>query len=452
MKHAHWLTRAQDTALRIGVVYRGKILEERIVRPQSVVSIGHTPRQTLCLPFEDIPQHQVLFRLQGGRFVLQPAPNIRGRIQTYTGVHQARKLLEAGPCPLERSTRGFLRFGDVSLLFQVIEPPKRKTSRLPTFMRYGTSRPNFLGMALFVFSALLQTSSVAWVMHQDWPEPQDVRGLPDHFVEALAAPVTPKAQEEEPPEPEETETAASKPEKKPQKTAQNVRKKRAKSSPKDPQPSLAQARKKSFQRIEKETILGRLGHLADNGQPAIFNQLIGKSPTHDLDTAFRDAGSISTVRRAASRLVRPGGSKTGTVETIERLRGPKTETAVNIGKKKDAAKVTSRIRIRDTKPVVDQPGFVPSGTIANVFRRRKQAVQRCYERSVKRIPSLAGKVTLRFTISPAGRISQANVVRNTMATGEVGLCIVQNLKRWRFPKPKGGSVVVKKSFVFSVQD
>ena len=64
-------------------------------------------------------------------------------------------------------------------------------------------------------------------------------------------------------------------------------------------------------------------------------------------------------------------------------------------------------------------------------------------------PSLKGKVEIEFTIGENGRIEEALTVGNTMGNKTVMNCILRMLKRWKFPKPDGGSVTVVFPFIFS---
>ena len=78
-----------------------------------------------------------------------------------------------------------------------------------------------------------------------------------------------------------------------------------------------------------------------------------------------------------------------------------------------------------------------------------RSIQDCYERELKRDPGLAGRIEIEFTIGEGGRVEEATVVGNTMGSDAVGSCIVGRIRRWRFPKPNGGSVTVSYPFIFT---
>ena len=47
-----------------------------------------------------------------------------------------------------------------------------------------------------------------------------------------------------------------------------------------------------------------------------------------------------------------------------------------------------------------------------------------------------------FTIGPDGTVSESEIQQSTLADVTVGPCIAQAVRRWVFPKPEGGGIVV----------
>ena len=87
--------------------------------------------------------------------------------------------------------------------------------------------------------------------------------------------------------------------------------------------------------------------------------------------------------------------------------------------------------------------------INRVIRRNLARFKYCYEKQLKRNPELSGKVKVQFTILGSGRVGEVQALEDTMGEPAVAQCIVSRVKRWRFPKPDGGSVTVAFPFVFS---
>ncbi len=71
-----------------------------------------------------------------------------------------------------------------------------------------------------------------------------------------------------------------------------------------------------------------------------------------------------------------------------------------------------------------------------------------YNRSLRRDPSLKGKVTVRFSIAPEGHVTQTDIVSSTLQSIDLEQQIVKKILRWKFPAIPEGTVTVKFPFVF----
>lgn len=116
-------------------------------------------------------------------------------------------------------------------------------------------------------------------------------------------------------------------------------------------------------------------------------------------------------------------------------------------------------RAAKIEAIVRQSGRPPGGVIGmgsmdkddieKVIRRRLGAIKMCYERELAVSPSLAGKVSVSFTIDAQGRVSAASIKSTTLNNPKVENCILRTFKRMRFPAPVGGGIVnVTYPFVF----
>lgn len=95
-------------------------------------------------------------------------------------------------------------------------------------------------------------------------------------------------------------------------------------------------------------------------------------------------------------------------------------------------------------------GEFDSAIVTNMIKLRMGAIKACYERSLKQNPALAGKVTVEFTIVPAGTVTASRVAANTTGDDSVARCVVSTIDSLRFkPGPQGGNVVYAFPFVFS---
>lgn len=99
------------------------------------------------------------------------------------------------------------------------------------------------------------------------------------------------------------------------------------------------------------------------------------------------------------------------------------------------------------KPIVT--GALDMETIRRIIRQHQNEYRFCYERELNRKRDLNGKIVMKFTIAGNGSVIAAGVEETTMKSPAVENCIAQRIRRWVFPAPKGGGiVVVKYPFIF----
>ncbi len=111
-------------------------------------------------------------------------------------------------------------------------------------------------------------------------------------------------------------------------------------------------------------------------------------------------------------------------------------------------KKSSDVSIADSESVIQ--GSLDKELIRQVIRRNIGQIKYCYEKELQTKPNLAGKVAVRFLITPKGTVQTAKVAEGTtLRDAAVGDCITLRVRSWRFPEPKGGgSVIVTYPFVF----
>jgi len=94
-------------------------------------------------------------------------------------------------------------------------------------------------------------------------------------------------------------------------------------------------------------------------------------------------------------------------------------------------------------------GSVDNEIVRRIVRRHINEVKYCYEQQLQRQPRLRGRVVVQFTISRDGMVLASVLQSSTLASPPVEMCIVTAIKRWEFPKPLGGGLVIV-SYPFSL--
>ena len=101
---------------------------------------------------------------------------------------------------------------------------------------------------------------------------------------------------------------------------------------------------------------------------------------------------------------------------------------------------------RDSTIVLGRPvvrhGSLDREIIQRVVRRHTSELKFCYEMKLTAQPKLSGRLMVEFTIGPSGQVLAAVLVYSSMANTQVENCVLQAVRRWDFPKPKDGGLVV----------
>ena len=150
--------------------------------------------------------------------------------------------------------------------------------------------------------------------------------------------------------------------------------------------------------------------------------VVGKSPGDSLRVAASNDTNVDT--KSAAEL--------GSVGKLHARTGPDVV----------------RGRVTGAPPAMQGEGHLARGDIQRVINAHISQVQGCYERQLMKDPSLSGKVSFQWVISPSGAVNGVRVGQSSLHSGEVTNCIQAAIQGWIFPQPQGGSVTVTYPFSF----
>ncbi len=78
--------------------------------------------------------------------------------------------------------------------------------------------------------------------------------------------------------------------------------------------------------------------------------------------------------------------------------------------------------------------------------------RRCYEDALRGDPSLRGRITVRFTVSVDGRVTEATAAADPAGLAPVGHCILGHLRTEAFPRPHEAAANFVFPFTFAPED
>jgi TonB family protein len=98
-------------------------------------------------------------------------------------------------------------------------------------------------------------------------------------------------------------------------------------------------------------------------------------------------------------------------------------------------------------------GQLSKDEILEVIGRHVAEIRYCYEEELERNRELAGRVVVHFVIEASGGVAGARIARSTANSPALERCMLDAIRAWRFPPPRGGGgVEVNYPFVFKSRE
>lgn len=427
--------------LRIGIIQDGKIVQERLIKYGEPVSVGESAKNTFVFPKTHLPKAEyALFSMTPKGYMLNFTEKMRGKISSGGAVVGLDKL-RADPSvtkgngrwrlALTEQDRGKITVDNVTVLFQFVPPPPTQAVRPIHAMDFrprllDEDDPMFLGF-LAVWT-MLAVVLAFWVTTADPPEIR-IEEIDDRFVKIIL-PKEDKAEEEPPEVPEDPDATSREVE-----TKKTEKAKKPKAE-KKPETKLEEAQRKAEmeQNVRNKSMMLKMLTTRGEGGRGTAEDLWSDSDGSlgDLDAAIGDvdgvaiAGENSGLREGSgtsSEDVDIGGLSKAGGGTAEVGGGPavKVEGDVNLG-------------VADYDDVTDQ------NAVKQVVNRNFGQLKYCYETRLKTNPSLSGRVEVEWNIART-RVTSAAVFANTTGDDVFAQCIVNKIKRWKFPAEVEGEML-----------
>lgn len=466
-------TQPSQKILRIGVIQNGRIIEERLLRTRETVTVGQGTRNTFVLASDVAPATQVLFEASAGKYILHFTEQMAGRLSLGDAVYDLTVLRQSGKArqagrehvvELDERSRGKVVIGDVTILFQFVNPPPlRVAPQLPANMRGGlilflASVAGFNGFFLiaFLISSIGQGGLVAFLVLLVPPPPRTnvMDAPPDAFVSILTErpeepPPPPELDTDEIPEEDPNAEAVPVPDAPPDRPREPEQQQRD-NTPQEPRTNQ-EIRDAARDRVVEQSALGALFN-SDNGVGPALEAVRQTSSLTAADIIANQAAAGTGTGIVSSTGLGSDGAATSNVGRADIGGGGGSSVAASAQvadtTQQAAQQVEVRTRIRGSEERTAGTGTLSSSNIASVFRRREGDIRRCYERGVSRDPGLRGRIVIQLTIGDGGRVDDVRLRENELGE-DVGTCIVGAVRRWRFESPQGGTVQVQKAYILA---
>jgi hypothetical protein len=436
--------------LRVGLVVGGRLLEERVVKRRTSVTVGPDEKATFVVEAGAPPGFK-LFERTGDHYCLNVKDGMTGRVALATGFVDLASLAEqahatrrsngqAFALRLDESARGKVVVGGTTFLFQFVAPPPVSARpQLPLSVKDGLAgRIDWTLTILAAFSFLVHFGLVG-AMYSDWTDTvvdEDVTaGLVDTLVRESEPPLSVPVETATGNEPKDAPSAAP--------------------VPVAPDKSTAGGKAKAAgETADAKAIAGLLSDV-DRMSVALIGSLAGGPNVRGV-MASGESGApvdLDAIARRETRVERAGGGldlPTGAGGPIappgRAFAFPTSETGGAPATAGRATTVVPNVEVREEVPALG--GALPDAE-AVIRSQIHPGAKRCYQRGLDADPSQSGKLVLVIKVGPSGEVESATTSSNTGLSAAVASCIAAVARRARFDRtgPNGATVVVPFGFV-----
>jgi hypothetical protein len=433
---------AQQTGpkvLRIGLVQAGRVIEERIIKQRTSVTVGQSEKSTFVVPTPNIPPQFKLFELVGNEYYLNFLDGMNGRIALATGISdlaglrgQAKRVGPGYQIRLTEDARGKVVIGDVTFLFQfVAPPPPQPRPQLPLSVKGGlASQIDWTLTIIAAFSFMFHFGFIG-AMYSDWLDPvvgdDNVAGLID-MTKNLPAP--PPVEEKAEQGSDQSSNQAAKQEKKAEGHKSNA--------------SPGKISNQQAAALASEAQAMQMQMLAAFGGTTAVQGALNRSdvPVGDLNAVAQSAAGVTNTGGDLHLAAGGGAGMPGAHGSLNQLGSSTGGGGGHAGQERVVRGPTGEAQtgsISTSAPVANA-----EATIA----RLRPGFRSCYNKGLANDPSMAGKLVLSIKIAPNGDVSSVNKIGGSGLSSSVEQCIIRKARNATFDAPGGSGSTVQVPVTF----
>lgn len=429
--------------LRIGLVQSGRVIEERIIKQRTTVTVGANERAVFVVPSQAVPPMFKLFELIGTDYHLNFLEGMTGRVALASGITdlqalkgQAKKVNSAYQVKLTEEARGKIVIGDTTFLFQfVAPPPAQPRPQLPLAVKGGIASQIDWSLTIIATFSFLVHFGIVGAMYSDWMDPvvgddYSVAGLVDMMKNIPPPPVV----EEPVVDPTANAAATS--------TAATAAPKSGggaggKSAGAGQSKSAGSVGDKQAAALAAQADQMQIQMLAALGGGASVQGALNRSDIPPVDLSSAAASGAGVAHGTGDLKVGGGG---GAVQGGGKGGGLGGLGGGTKGSGEGGSAGQER-KVEGPKGDAQISGSTASVPISNADReiaKLRPRFRQCYQTGLNSDPSMSGKVVITAKVGPNGEVSSANVSSNTGLSPSVASCIANVVKRASFDPPGGG--------------
>jgi hypothetical protein len=429
--------------LRIGLVAGGRILEERIVKQRTSVTVGPSEKSMFVVQVNVPPQFK-LFELIGSDYYLNFLDGMTGRVALATGITdlvalkgQAKRVGPAYQIRLTDEARGKIVIGETTFLFQFVAPPPiQPRPQLPLSVRGGVASQIDWNLTIIAAFSFLLHFGVIGAMYSDWMDPVVNDDITAGLLDMVQRTVPPPVETSEVP----SASASA-----------------ADTAPAATQAPKAQSPGKSVNQAPEAKVVAGLLQEADQARIAILAALNGgpniNGAMKDDNGAPVDLNGLATrnggVSNTAGGLNLPNGAG-GPIRPGQGGGGLQSIHGGDTGGASTSAGVAVKVVPIGEVQYAGSTASVPISNAEAIIRSQiHPGAKRCYQKGLESDPTQAGRLVILIKVAPSGEVDSVAVSANTGLSAGVASCIQSVARRAKFDPPgaSGSTISVPFNFV-----
>ena len=429
--------------LRIGLVAGGRILEERIVKQRTSVTVGPSEKSMFVVQVNVPPQFK-LFELIGSDYYLNFLDGMTGRVALATGITdlvalkgQAKRVGPAYQIRLTDEARGKIVIGETTFLFQFVAPPPiQPRPQLPLSVRGGVASQIDWNLTIIAAFSFLLHFGIIGAMYSDWMDPVVNDDITAGLLDMVQRTVPPPIETSEVP----SASASA-----------------ADTAPAATQAPKVQAPGKSANQAPEAKVVAGLLQEADQARIAILAALNGgpniNGAMKDDNGAPVDLNGLATrnggVSNTAGGLNLPNGAG-GPIRPGQGGGGLQSIHGGDTGGASTSAGVAVKVVPIGEVQYAGSTASVPISNAEAIIRSQiHPGAKRCYQKGLESDPTQAGRLVILIKVAPSGEVDSVAVSANTGLSAGVASCIQSVARRAKFDPPgaSGSTISVPFNFV-----
>jgi hypothetical protein len=436
--------------LRIGLVQAGRVVDERIIKQRSPVTVGASEKATFVIPSEAVSAPYKLFEIVGGDYCLNFVDGMSGRVALDGALmdigalkERATRVGDGYRVKLTEDARGKIVVGETTFLFQFVAPPPvQPRPQLPLAVMGGLASEIDWTLTMIAAFSFMVHFGLIGALCSDWMDPivaddVSVAGLIDLVRSVPPPPIEERVIDATQP-PERTA-----PVQEPKHTATTGARAPAPKGATGPRTSEAEAKLMAARaEVLKENVLVAFG-----GTSAVENALERSDVVPvDLTDAVKTAEGVGAARNDGLHF----GSGAKLIEGHSGFGAIAGATGTGIGDGRGDGGPAPAGPPLKAQARIDTPISSDNIGAERVVAGLQGRFRRCYEQGLALDPGMSGSVTILAKVLPNGEVSTVAGSGNTGLSEAVVKCISRALKDATFgSSPAGSSLQVPTKFVSS---